>query len=233
MIRKISILCLILSNPIFSLSDNPIKQSVATLESDVGEMIVEMIQLEDGKWKLRSYLDGGRLVQREEIEYLHLKNNFVQPLEYNFSMKIILSRKQKASAIFNWDNYEVRFTEKGKTGSLKLEEKVLGPSSAQLQLRLDFRNMDLNNIPEYLKYKVYWKGAIKDRIFDVQESPEMIETPMGNYLAFKVSRRYEEGEERSQIFWLAPDLDFSVIKIFNDDGRRPITVKMKSLKEMD
>ena len=61
----------------------------------------------------------------------------------------------------------------------------------------------------------------------------MIETPMGNYLAFKVSRRYEEGEERSQIFWLAPDLDFSVIKIFNNDGRREVEIKMKSLQEID
>ena len=87
MIRKISILCLILSNPIFSSSDNPIKQSVATLESDVGEMIVEMIQLEDGKWKLRSYLDGGRLVQREEIEYLHLKNSQKQKNREAYKIK--------------------------------------------------------------------------------------------------------------------------------------------------
>ena len=30
-------------------SDNPIKQAIATLESNVGEMEVEMIQLKDGK----------------------------------------------------------------------------------------------------------------------------------------------------------------------------------------
>ncbi len=56
---------------------------------------------------------------------------------------------------------------------------------------------------------------------------------MGDFLTYKVSRRYEEGENKSQIFWLAPDLDFSVIKIFNDDGRRPITIEMKSFKEID
>ena len=93
--------------------------------------------------------------------------------------------------------------------------------------------MDLNNIPNSLKYKVYWRGSIKERIFDIQESPETIKTSMGDYQSYKVSRRYNEGEEKSQIFWLAPDLDFSVIKIFNDDGRRPVTFKMKSFEEID
>ena len=84
-----------------------------------------------------------------------------------------------------------------------------------------------------MKYKVFWKGSIKERIFDIQENLERVETPMGSYLTYKVSRRYEDGEAKSQVFWLAPELDFSVIKIFNDDGRRPITVEMKSFKEID
>ena len=93
--------------------------------------------------------------------------------------------------------------------------------------------MDLSNIPKSLKYRVFWKGLIKERIFDIQENQEMIKTPIGDYLTYKVSRRYESGENKSQVFWLAPDLDFSVIKIFNDDGRREIEITMKSLKEMD
>ena len=110
---------------------------------------------------------------------------------------------------------------------------VLGPSSAQLQLRLDFMKLDLNDIPKLLKYKVYWKGSVKERIFDIQEEPEKIKTAMGVYLSYKVSRRYESGESKSQIFWLAPDLDFSVIQIFNDDGKRETEIKIKSLKDID
>jgi hypothetical protein len=214
----------------FRASDNPIKQSIATLESNVGEMIVEMIQLDDGKWKLKSYLDGGSIVKREEIEYFYLEDNFIRPIEYNFSQRILF-KKHNASAIFNWDEYEVNYVEKKEKGSVPLEETVLGPSTAQLQLRLDFRKMDLNNIPKSLKYKVYWKGSVKERIFDIQENQEMIKTPIGDYLSYKVSRRYESGNNKSQVFWLAPDLDFSVIKILNDDGKREVEMKMKSFKE--
>ena len=233
MIKITFILTLLLNATYFFGSSDQIKQSIATLESNVGGMEVEMIQLEDGKWKLRSYLDGGRIVKREEVEYFYLENNFIQPIEYDFSMKVILMRKYNASAFFNWDENKVSYIEKKERGTVALEEKVLGPSSAQLQLRLDFRNFNLENIPENLKYKVFWKGKIKERIFDIQKNPERIETSMGDFLTYKVSRRYEEGENKSQIFWLAPDLDFSVIKIFNDDGRRPITIEMKSFKEID
>ena len=233
MIKITFILTLLLNATYFFASSGQIKQSIATLESNVGDMEVEMIQLEDGKWKLRSYLDGGRIVKREEVEYFYLENNFIQPIEYDFSMKVILMRKYNASAFFNWDENKVSYIEKKERGTVALEEKVLGPSSAQLQLRLDFRNLNLENIPKNLKYKVFWKGKIKERIFDIQKNPERIETSMGDFLTYKVSRRYEEGENKSQIFWLAPDLDFSVIKIFNDDGRRPITIEMKSFKEID
>ena len=233
MIKITFILALLLNATYFFASSGQIKQSIATLESNVGDMEVEMIQLEDGKWKLRSYLDGGRIVKREEVEYFYLENNFIQPIEYDFSMKVILMRKYNASAFFNWDENKVSYIEKKERGTVALEEKVLGPSSAQLQLRLDFRNLNLENIPKNLKYKVFWKGKIKERIFDIQKNPERIETSMGDFLTYKVSRRYEEGENKSQIFWLAPDLDFSVIKIYNDDGRRPITIEMKSFKEID
>ena len=212
-------------------SDNSIKQSVAILESNVGDMKVEMIQLNDNTWKLSSNLSGVG-VKREEIEYLYLENNFIKPIEYKFSQRILF-RKYNSSAIFNWDNYEVNYIEKDESGSVPLEDMVLGPSSAQLQLRLDFRKLDLKNLPNLLKYKVYWKGSVKERIFDIKAEPEEIKTAMGSYLSYKVSRRYDSGESKSQIFWLAPDLDFSVIKIFNNDGKREIEIKMKSLKEMD
>ena len=212
-------------------SDNPLKQSIAILESKYGDMTVEMVKLEDNKWKLSSELVGTGL-KREETEHLYLEDNFVKPIEYKFSQRILF-RREKNSANFNWDDYLVNYTLNDKSGSVQLEDMVLAPSSAQLQLRLDFRKLDLSNLPKFLKYKVYWKGAVKERFFDIQEKPEEIKTPMGSYLSYKVSRRYDSGVSKSQIFWLAPDLDFSVIQIFNDDGRRATEIKIKSLKDID
>ena len=86
-------------------------------------------------------------------------------------------------------------------------------------------------IPEEITYDVYWKGTVKTRKYSVDLTKELIETPMGSYEAYKVSRKFDEGSERSQIFWLAPELDYSVIKIY-DKNDREIEIKIKNFEEL-
>ena len=228
--KKIILISLVLS--IFSplKAADEIQPSRATLESNVGEMQVEMIKLDNGHWKLNSLLDGGSIVRREESEIFELVENQIKPINYDFNQRILF-RRYKASADFNWDRKEVKFIENKDKGTLTLLENVLGPSSASLQLRLDFRQFDMDKIPDSISYVVYWKGTIKNRTYDVQKEKESIETPFGTYDAFKVSRQFEEGSERSQIFWLAPDLDFSVIKIY-DKNDREVEIKIKNFEEI-
>ena len=228
--KKIILISLVLS--IFSplKAADEIQPSRATLESNVGEMQVEMIKLDNGHWKLNSLLDGGSIVRREESEIFELVENQIKPINYDFNQRILF-RRYKASADFNWDKKEVEFIENKDKGVLTLSENVLGPSSASLQLRLDFRQFDMDKIPDSISYVVYWKGTIKNRTYDVQKEKESIETPFGTYDAFKVSRQFEEGSERSQIFWLAPDLDFSVIKIY-DKNDREVEIKIKNFEEI-
>ena len=228
--KKIILISLVLSIFSFLKAADEIQPSRATLESNVGEMQVEMIKLDNGHWKLNSLLDGGSIVRREESEIFELVQNQIKPINYDFNQRILF-RRYKASADFNWDKKEVEFIENKDKGVLTLSENVLGPSSASLQLRLDFRQFDMDKIPDSISYVVYWKGTIKNRTYDVQKEKESIETPFGTYDAFKVSRQFEEGSERSQIFWLAPDLDFSVIKIY-DKNDREVEIKIKNFEEI-
>ena len=228
--KKIILISLVLSIFSYLKAADEIKPSRAILESNVGEMQVEMIKLDNGHWMLNSLLDGGSIVKREESEIFELIENQIKPINYDFNQRILF-RRYKASADFNWDKKEVKFIENKDKGILTLSENVLGPSSASLQLRLDFRQFDMDKIPDSISYVVYWKGTIKNRTYNVQKEKESIETPFGTYDAFKVSRQFEEGSERSQIFWLAPDLDFSVIKIY-DKNDREVEIKIKNFEEI-
>ena len=228
--KKIILISLVLSIFSYMKAADEIQPSRATLESNVGEMQVEMIKLDNGHWKLNSLLDGGSIVKREESEIFELVENQIKPIKYDFNQRILF-RRYKASADFNWDKNEVKFIENKDKGILTLSENVVGPSSASLQLRLDFRQFDMDKIPDSISYVVYWKGTIKNRTYEVQKEKESIETPFGTYDAFKVSRQFEEGSERSQVFWLAPDLDFSVIKIY-DKNDREVEIKIKNFEEI-
>ena len=229
--KTISILLFTITASFSSLdAANEIKPSRATLESNVGEMQVEMIKLDDGSWKLTSLLDGGSIVRREESEVFELINNQIKPINYRYNQRILF-RRYKASADFNWDDNKVSFIEDKDKGIIELLDNVLGPSSASLQLRLDFREFGEGNIPDEISYVVYWKGTIKNRIYNVNKQKESIETPFGIYEAFKVSRKFEEESDRSQIFWLAPELDYSVIKIY-DKNDREVEIKIKNFVEL-
>ena len=228
--KKIILISLVLSIFSYLKAADEIKPSRAILESNVGEMQVEMIKLDNGHWMLNSLLDGGSIVKREESEIFELIDNQIKPINYDFNQRILF-RRYKASADFNWDKKEVKFIENKDKGILTLSENVLGPSSASLQLRLDFRQFEMDKIPDSISYVVYWKGTIKNRTYNVQKEKESIETPFGTYDAFKVSRQFEKGSERSQVFWLAPDLDFSVIKIY-DKNDREVEIKIKNFEEI-
>ena len=207
-----------------------IKPSRATLESNVGEMQVEMIKLDNGFWKLTSLLDGGSIVRREESEVFELIDNQIKPLNYKFNQRILF-RRSKASAEFDWNKDEVSFVENKDQGNIALQDNVLGPSSASLQLRLDFREFGEENIPDEISYIVYWKGVIKNRVYSVKKDKEPVETSFGTYEAYKVSRKFNEESDRSQVFWLAPDLDYSIIKIY-DKNDREVEIKIKDFQEI-
>jgi hypothetical protein len=228
--RKLKLLIILLLSSISISAVEVIRPSKAILESNVGEMEVQMNLLDDGSWKLTSLLDGGSIVKREESEVFELIDNQIKPINYRFNQRILF-RKYIASADFDWTDKTVSYVENKDSGTLGLDENILGPSSASLQLRLDFRKLTEENIPNEITYKVYWKGTIKERTYDVKKDKESVETPLGIFEAYKVSRKFSKDSNRSQIFWLAPGLDFSVIKIY-DKNDREVEIKIKEFEEL-
>jgi hypothetical protein len=227
--RKFQLLIVLLLSSISISAVEAIRPSKAILESNVGEMEVQMSLLDDGSWKLTSVLDGGSIVKREESEVFELIDNQIKPINYRFNQRILF-RKYKASADFDWADKTMSYIENKDSGTLVLDENILGPSSASLQLRLDFRKLTEENIPNEITYKVYWKGTIKERTYEINKDKESVETPLGVFEAYKVSRKFSEDIKRSQIFWLAPGLDFSVIKIY-DKNDREVEIKIKEFEE--
>ena len=59
-----------------------------------------------------------------------------------------------------------------------------------------------------------------------------METPFGKFNALKVVREFSPEEDREQIYWFAPDLDFSIVRILNVDGRES-DLSLKSLEFFD
>ena len=204
-----------------------LKPSKATLTMEAGDMEVWLEKKENNIWEMGSLVDGGRLFERKEVSIFELKEDSVIPLDHKMSMKILF-KKIKASARFNWENLTLDYGEGKDKGSLKLIDGTLGPATAQLKMRLDLRSMDINALPEKIKYVVYYRGEIKERTYSLKGF-EDTETPFGTFNTLKVEREFLPEEEREQIYWFAPDLDFSIVRILNTDGRKS-DLLLKSLE---
>ena len=207
-----------------------LKPSKATLTMKAGDMEVWLEKKENNIWEMGSTVDGGRVFQRKEVSSFELKEDSVIPLDHKISMKILF-KKIKASARFNWKNLTLDYEEGKNKGSLKLIGGTLGPATSQLKMRLDLKLLNINALPEKMKYFVYYRGEIKERIYLLQGF-EDVETPFGKFNALKVVREFSPEEDREQIYWFAPDLDFSIVRILNVDGRQS-DLSLKSLEFFD
>ena len=192
-----------------------------------GDMEVWLKKKENNIWEMGSNVDGGRVFKREEISVFELNQNSLIPLDHKIKMKILF-KKINASAQFDWKNLTLDYKEGKSKGSLKLVEGTLGPATAQLKMRLDLRSMDINALPEKIKYLVYFRGEIKERTYFLKGFEET-ETPFGIFNTLRVEREFLPEEEREQIYWFAPDLDFSIVRILNTDGRKS-DLLLKSLE---
>ena len=225
------IFMLLISLSIFSLESDNLKGSIATLTSNVGDMEVSMTKDKKGDWVLKSHLDGGRIVQRKEEEIFRMEQNQIKPLAYSFYQKILFKKKAKSSAAFDWKNKNVVYKEGKKESSVALVERTLGPSTSQLQLRFDFKELDLENLPEEMVYNVFARGEVKTRTYRIVGT-ENIKTQMGEFLSYKVERVFPKESQRVQEFWLAPELDFAIIRILDINGRET-SFEVKSFEILD
>ena len=225
-----SIFILLISLNNISSESNSLKGSIAILTSNVGDMEVSMTKDKKGDWVLKSHLDGGRIVQRKEEETFRMEGNQIRPLSYSFYQKIFF-KKAKSSASFDWENMNVIYKEGRKENEVALLEQTLGPSTSQLQLRFDFKELDLKNLPDEMVYKVFSRGEIKSRTYRIA-GIENIKTEMGEFPSYKVERIFPKESQRTQEFWLAPELDFAIIRILDINGRET-SFEVKSFEILD
>ena len=208
-----------------------LKPSKATLTMDIGDMKIWLERKENNIWEMGSTVKGGRVFQRQEISVFELNQNSIVPLEHKIRTKILF-KEIKASAHFDWETFTLDYKEGENKGSIKLIDGTLGPATAQLKMRLDIRLMDINALPESIKYFVYFRGEIKERTY-LLKGFEDTETPLGTFNTLKVEREFLPEEDREQIYWFAPELDFSIVRILDTNNGRTSDLLLKSLEFVD
>lgn len=135
-----------------------------------------------------------------------------QPLEYNFQRKVF-SKTKSEQILFDWQINQATL----KHGSdQKLSDLIVAsfdPLLYQLQLQLDLQQQN-----SQLNYSILSSKGAKEYHFKVIEQNIMLELPIGLTETTLVERDNPNNQDRKTRIWLAPKLNYQIVKLEHLDG---------------
>lgn len=157
----------------------------------------------------------------EEHSFWYWKNNAPVPERYTYHFSGNKGDFYE-QLDFDWDKMEVASLHKGKTTTLEIEDGVVDKLSYQIALVRDLRQGK-----KEFAYRVADRGDIRNIRYKVIGEDE-IDTPWGKQHTIKV-QRVTLTNERITTLWFAPDLDFMVIKLIQDDNGTKMSATITDL----
>jgi hypothetical protein len=130
----------------------------------------------------------------------------IQPLSYRYHRKV-LGKSRKASIDFDWAKQSATTVVKDTPWKMQVPAGTQDKLSYQLQLRLDLLAGKTD-----MTYAVADGGKLKEYRFKVT-GEEQIDTPYGRYNAVRVMRDRGEDADRETLIWLAPELDYLIVRL--------------------
>lgn len=234
----LAITALLLASPAFAQPDAhdtpPITTYTARFEVTVagikmGEIKRSLKQHADGLYEQSSliYTTGLLSVFRsdrfEEHSLWHWKDDNLVPQRYTYSYTGGSKGDVYEQLDFDWQKLSVKSLRDGKTTVLAIEPGVVDKLSYQVALVRDLRA----GKKQFL-YKVADRGDIRNIRYEVA-GEELVDTPWGKKKTIKVKRKTLT-KERVTILWFAPDLDYMVVQLIQNDNGTEMSARITSLK---
>ena len=171
-----------------------------------GEAVRELRQTENGQWRFSSEAAAMMAGISEVTRFNYQPTQPIQPLSYRYHRKV-LGKSRKASIDFDWAKQSATTVVKDTPWKMQVPVGTQDKLSYQLQLRLDLLAGKTD-----MTYAVADGGKLKEYRFKVT-GEEQIDTPYGRYNAVRVMRDRGEDADRETLIWLAPELDYLIVRL--------------------
>ncbi len=197
--------------------------------------VTRELSVKQNLWTLTSYSKVSVFLfsdKRTEITTFRWEDSSLKTLSYIYQIKNSFSKK-KTEEYFDWRLKIIRgHRDKKLNWKIPLEDNVYNPLSYQLAIRQQLMEFNTDKdsrteFPEKLTLKVSSKGAIKARVFLIKKN-ESIKTPAAVFETVKIIRK---NGSRTTIFWLAKELDYIPIKIYQEkEGEEQATMIISDIQ---
>lgn len=220
-----SALLLVFSCAALAQPASQLKPYTATYHLVKGRLATEVVRKLEHSDELQWTLsDSARVlfISFEEAAKMTVENGQVTPREYYYRQSPGASKDQLIT--YDWENKQARFKLSDDLRTTALKKPVYDKLSYQLQLRLDLLS---GQIQQPKTYDLVDRGRHKQyRIEKVGE--EMVQTKNRQIHTVKL-RQTTAGKDRETFIWVAPDLDYLIVRMERDEDDERIEMQLKSV----
>ncbi len=168
-------------------------------------------------WIARMF--GGKVTEQSLFSW----NGDIRIISYRYDRN---SSKKHVKLKFDWQNMEVTNDINGDPWQMTLSPGTLDKLSANLALVVRLSSGETS-----ARLPVADGGKLKIYDFNIV-GEELIDTPLGRVKTVKVSRNKHGRADRQAWLWLAPELNYMIIKVEKDgSNENRFTMIIQSLKQ--
>lgn len=164
------------------------------------------------------------LINMDESADFRIVHGKIEGIRFDSRVKSL--RTNKRAVRFDKSTGVIDSMKRGDWTQHPWEPDVLDRFSQQQQLRLTLASAD--EPPETLEFKVIDGAKVSDKRWQRQPD-EVIETPLGEIKAVKYRAVHTNPDKRASEIWLAPELNYLMVKTVHVERSSTVKVAIKSL----
>lgn len=168
------------------------------------------------------------LIKMEEFADFRLTDSGIEGVRFDSKVKTLKTNNR--SVEFDKELGVIKSMKRGEWSEHPLERGVLDQFSQQQQLRLTLMQSD---VPlETLQFRVVDGAKISDKSWRRLPN-ETLQTPLGNIETVHYQAVHKNPKKRASEIWLAPSLDYLMVKTKHVERSATIKVEIKALNWLD
>jgi len=185
------------------------------------DMTLERTLSRDGGHYTLSSEGSVFLASLAEKAHFTLTNDRIRGQDFSYRLKGLVNRRREV--VFQPEDGLIRSLRKKKWTEHPWAPDILDRLSQQEQLRLDL--MGAPEPPRDLTFRVIDGPRVRERILRLV-GREALDTGLGTLDTLHYRRVFDEDSDRSSDIWVAPELDYLMVKTVHLEGNTRIEINL-------
>ena len=161
----------------------------------------------------------------DEASTFELENNQLIPARYQYQ-RTGLGKNKTLDMRFDWASGLAKDVAQDESFTFNPSTLFSDRLLYQLRLQVDLINTSLETIrSKTWTYPIFDKGRMKEYVFEVADE-ESIETALGKIHTVRLERKNEDSSRRTTL-WLAPSLEYMLIRFVQEDDGDSFSLELK------